>query len=374
MKIGIDARLWNESGVGRYIRNLVFELSVIDKDNDYVLFFRKEEFNQVEIRAKNFTKKLADIPWHTLSEQLKFPAVIAEEEVDIMHFPYFSVPIFYNRPFIVTIHDLILHHFPTGKASTLPRFVYSAKYFGYKLILQAAADKSSKIITVSSATKSEIRDHLQIRDEKIVVIHEGIAKLKASQKLENNIKKFSSFENGQYILYVGNAYPHKNLQLLIHAFLEARKTNETSQLILVGTRDYFYARLEKSFKDAVDANAIVFFGKATDDELALLYENAKATIVPSLMEGFGLPVLEAMSCGSLVIASNIPALKEIGGDVPIYFNSNSLDELETIIQEVLGKSSATYKERIEKGKALVKKYSWQKMAKETLKIYTQAAY
>src|SRR3712207_7852 len=108
MKIGIDVRLWNETGVGRYIRNLVTELHAIDKENDYVLFARSKDLDLIKskIKSTKWTLVTADIHWHTLSEQLYFPSLIQKEHVDVMHFPYFSVPVLYKGTYIITIHDL----------------------------------------------------------------------------------------------------------------------------------------------------------------------------------------------------------------------------------------------------------------------------
>src|SRR5690349_17429006 len=114
MRIGIDARLWRETGVGRYIRNLVWQLQKLDKQNDYVLFvqngFTRDELGFTDSRWKIVP---TGIHWHSLSEQKDFPKLLNKENLDLMHFPYFSHPIFYNKPFVITIHDLIVTHFPT---------------------------------------------------------------------------------------------------------------------------------------------------------------------------------------------------------------------------------------------------------------------
>ena len=132
MKIGIDIRLWNQTGVGRYIRNLVLNLAEIDKKNGYVLFARSEDFQSIKSEIKNPNWKLvkADIKWHSISEQINFPSILNKENLDLVHFPYFSVPIFYNKPYVLTIHDLIIDHFPTGKASTL-----FLPFYYFKIIL-----------------------------------------------------------------------------------------------------------------------------------------------------------------------------------------------------------------------------------------------
>src|SRR5688500_10441305 len=161
MKIGIDCRLWNETGVGRYIRNLVWELSRLDKKNKYVLFFRKEEFEKVCSPGKNFQKRLADIRWHSVKEQTSFIPILRRENLDLIHFPYYSLPVFYGGPFVVTIHDLIPLHRKTGQASTLPSPLYRAKLLAFKFIVSVAARSAKKIIAPSIASKEDIVKYLK---------------------------------------------------------------------------------------------------------------------------------------------------------------------------------------------------------------------
>jgi len=170
MKIGIDARLINETGVGRYIQNLIYELEKIDTTNTYVLFLRKNAFDSFQTR---FEKRLADVPWHSISEQLFMPAIFSREKLDLLHVPYFNVPIFYFGKFIVTIHDLTILHFDTGKATTLPYVLYKLKRFAYYLLLLKALHWSEKIIAVSQSTKQEILDHFDVLSTQIKVIYEG---------------------------------------------------------------------------------------------------------------------------------------------------------------------------------------------------------
>ena len=146
MKIGIDARLWNETGVGRYIRNLIRNLHEIDLSNEYILFCRNTDVERIkyEILSNKWKIVSADIRWHSLKEQLKFHQILNRENLDLMHFTYFSVPLFYNRPFIVTIHDLIVYHFQTGKASSLPLPLYKVKHLGYRFLLDHIVKKSKK--------------------------------------------------------------------------------------------------------------------------------------------------------------------------------------------------------------------------------------
>src|SRR3989344_5788362 len=202
MKIGIDARLIRETGVGRYISNLIENLLEIDKRNNYVLFVKNEDFDQVKLKIKNLKLKIVrvNIPWHSIKEQIQFTEILNKENLDLVHFPYFSVPISYNRPFIVTIHDLIIHHFPTGKASTHPSFIYMLKILGYKYVISKACKKAKKIIAVSKSTKEEIIDHLKIKSDKIVVTYEGV-----DDGIQNSEFKIQNKSHDtQYFLFVGN--------------------------------------------------------------------------------------------------------------------------------------------------------------------------
>ena len=367
MKIGIDARLWNESGVGRYIRNLVFELTKIDKKNEYVLFVRGEDESGIKNHelGKNWKVVPVNIRWHTLAEQVQFPSIINKENVDLMHFPYFSVPIFYNKPFVVTIHDLILHHFPTGEASTLPLPFYGVKLFGYRYIIANAAKKAKKILTVSHATEKEIIDHLYIPKEKIVVTYEGVdTKITEKGRIQSKIAE-------RYLLYVGNAYPHKNLERLIKAFEILKNQHIALSLVLVGKEDYFYKKLKQKVVTMQLQDKIIFAGGVDDKELAALYKGAYACVMPSLMEGFGLPVLEAMASGCLVIASDIPAHREIVDDAAIYVNPISVEDIVEKVTTIYNNYNG-YKSYINKGITRAKNFSWEKMAKETLTVYNDA--
>jgi len=371
MRIGIDCRLWEQTGVGRYTRSIVLNLQEIDNKNQYVLFVRPEDLENLKSQISNPKWRIVrtDIKWHSITEQLRFPSLIKKQKLDLMHFPYFSVPIFYNKPYVVTIHDLIINHFSTGKASTLFYPVYLAKREAYKFVIREAAKKAKKIITPSNATKQEIIDHLRIAENKIDVICEA-SELKAPNlklKTENLKTQGAKYKilNTKYFLYVGNAYPHKNLERLIQAFKLILNEYSDMKLILVGQKDYFYQRLEKENQ----SDNIIFFGKASDKELVSLYTSAVALVVPSLMEGFGLPVLEAMSLNCLIVVSDIPAFKEIAGENALYFNPQDTADIHTKMKDVLGNREKYKEEKIEKALSKSQQFSWKKAAEQTLNIY-----
>ncbi len=362
MRIGIDCRLWNESGVGRYTRNLVHYLQELDKENEYILFGLTKDAENIKSQISNikFQIKTADIRWHTIAEQLQFPKLLNKEKLDLVHFPYFSIPVFYRGKFVITIHDLILHHFPTGKASTLSPFLFKLKLFGYKYVIQKATEEAEKIIAVSKTTKDDIVKTLHIPKDKIIVIYEGIDETIKSKS------KTRPIEN-PYFLYVGNAYPHKNLEKLIEAFRKIELHYPQMVLILVGKEDYFYKKIKEKVKKINMGKSIIFYGQADDSQLSSLYSHAKALVAPSLMEGFGLPLLEAMSKSCLVAASDIPSTREICSDAAVYFDPHSVSSIESSLERVLKEK---FEENITFGLKWAEKFSFEKMAKETLAIYT----
>jgi glycosyltransferase involved in cell wall biosynthesis len=361
MKIGIDARFWQETGVGRYIRNLVFELEKINSPHTFVLFAKKDQVKEIEkaISKEKFRVVGTDIHWHSLKEQVLFSQVLQKEKLDLMHFPYFSVPIMYKGPFVVTIHDLINHHFPTGEASTLPAPFYRLKFTSYKYVIATAAKKAKKIIAVSYATRNEIVDHLHIPESKVIVTYEGVDPLVAK---ENHDSK----DYGNYFLHVGNVYPHKNAKRLVDAFEFV--TGDDNKLLFVGKKDFFMNKLEDYVK-ARNIDRVEFLGFVPDSELVGLYRHALATVVPSLMEGFGLPVLEAMANKSLVLASDIPSLREIGRDACLYVDPLNITSLSAKMQHIIKEDPKEFEPLKVKGVQIAKEFSWHTMAEATLQLY-----
>lgn len=376
MKIGIDARFWAESGVGRYVRNLIFEFGKIDNNNEYTLFVTSKDYKNIKSQISNlkFSKNYRIIPtnirWHSIEEQIKFPSILNKENLDLIHFPYFSIPIFYNRAFVVTIHDLILHHFPTGQATTKSSLVYWSKVLAYKLIIQKAAINARKIITVSNSTKDEIINLLKVPSKKITVIYEGV-----NISLENKNSHSSNFisdkvSKAPYLLHVGNLYPHKNMNLVLKSLKKIKEINNINlPLVIVGKSDYFTQKFKQIISSSKLNDQVIFLGEVSDLELSELYSNALAYISPSLMEGFDLPVAEAMSNECLLLLSDIPVHHEICNNAALYFDIKDESGLVEILKDLIKNRDTNYKDKIKKGTILAKKYNWGQMAKETLKIY-----
>ncbi len=367
MRIGIDARLWNETGVGRYIRSLFKELSFLDKVNHYVWFFRKKEFEEINLPNPKWKKVISDLRWHTLSEQIFLPFIFSKENLDLLHVPYFSVPILYPKKFVITIHDLIFDHYKTGRATTLPPLLYFLKKIGYLLVNHISLKRAEKIFTLSQTSKREIIDHYHIDPSKIIVTYESGSLEGNKTDFENN--NFKSIKELQpYILYVGNAHPHKNVESLIKAMEYLNKLDKNLKLVLIGSDKFFYPRLSEIIQRSPYHKSIVLIGEVPNKDLRIWYHFASALVSASKMEGFGIPPLEAMSMSCPVIVSDIPVFHEIYQDAAVYFDQNKPQNIaETIIKNL--KNKELLKEKVQKGLSLSSSYSWQKMAKKTLEVY-----
>ncbi len=369
MKIGIDCRMMGlkHAGIGRYVENLVTELLKIDRENEYVLFTRKEFTQKTRFQYPNVKFVAAEIPHYSLREQFLLPGLIAREKVELMHFPHFNVPIFYSGRFVITVHDLIKHTSRGMATTTRNPLIYWLKYLGYKVVFGLAVRRASRILVPSRYVKSELAGEYHLPLEKIVVSYEGvdtkISNFKEALK-KYNIKK-------PYLLYVGSVYPHKNIERLVEAARSLQPTDYSLQLVIVCGRSVFWEKLKKKIEEMGAEEIVNLVGFVPDEELSTIYRQAEAFIFPSLSEGFGLPGLEAMAQGTPVAASDIPVFREIYKEAAIYFNPLSPADMADKIKKLL--QDKELRQRLKRqGSELAEGYSWKKMASETLLGYNQA--
>lgn len=375
MKILLDARLYGpeNTGLGRYVMNLVENLVKVDRRNSYTILLRKKYFDRLNLPSK-WKKVQADFRHYSLSEQLKLPRIISRTKPDIVHFPHFNVPLFYSGRYVVTIHDILMHRQKGLEATTLNPFSYVFKRLGYKLVFGHAVKAAAKVIVPSAFVKKEVTDYYGLDKDKVVVTYEGFDEKFLPTGLGLKVLRKYSLED-PYFIYAGNAYPHKNLKRLIEALvLLNQKKDKQISLAIVSARNFFVSRLEKLIKKLNAAPYVKLLGFVSDAELGALYLNARAFVFPSLSEGFGLPGLEAMSVGTLVLASDIPVLKEVYKAHASYFNPYDYTSIEKAMEDVLSLEALARKEKIEEAREFAKRYSWDKMARETLKVYESCAY
>lgn len=376
MRIGIDARFFGgeqSKGLGRYTQKLIEHLAQQDDHNEYVIFLQADSFDKWTIDNPRFTPMLAPYTWYTVEEQLKMPRMIREAEVDLMHFPHFNVPLLYRGPFVVTIHDLIILRFPTQRATTLGSLKYFMKHTAGKMVMNHAAKRSQHIITVSHFSKNDIVDYFAVPGEKISVTYEAAEPLSGEEAPTEEVLQKYGIADTPYVLYVGNAYPHKHLEVLVDTAKQLQQQGATQRkFVLVGKVDYFYERLQRMIADAGVEDLFVCTDFVPDADLPVLYKNAQAYIFPSLYEGFGLPPLEAMHYGVPVIAARASCLPEILGDGALYFDSNDISGIITALDTVENDAAAR-SALIARGRETVQQYSWSSMTEQTLAVYEQFA-
>lgn len=377
MKIVVDARLYGPkgTGIGKYTEKLIEKLQELDKKNGYFIFLNKGSWYQFNAKALNFEKVMVDAPFYSLREQAFIPAAISKIKPDIVHFTHFNVPLLYSGKFIVTIHDVVTKDFSGVRTTTKSLPVYLLKRVGYELTLRQAVGRASKIIVPSNYVKNRLIKSFPSIKAKTKVIYEGVDQ----DKSKINQKKSSVGDTKQilykygikkpYLVYVGNFYPHKNVENLLQAL---QFVDKKYHLVLVGERNIFLERVLKIAQKLKVENRIITTGFVPDDELQVLYKESSAFISPSLSEGFGLPGLEAFASGCPVVCSDIPVFREIYADAAYYFDPKDPKDIASKLELII-KNSKLKIELREKGFEQVKKYSWRKMAQETLKVYQEFA-
>lgn len=360
MHIGIDARMYGtqNGGIGRYIEQLIKYLSRLDNENQYTVFVKPESAHL--LLPENWNVVRAPIHWYTWKEQTQMLKILNNHPTDLMHFPHWNVPLMYNKPFVVTIHDLILFHFPSKKASTLSPLKYLIKQYAYKKVINHAAKKSKHILTVSNFSKQDIVNTLQIDPNKITVTPLGITQNNAIPNKTMKSNETPNTTSRPYVLYVGVQYPHKNLEFLINLFQDSKLSQY--DLIIAGPRGPF----SKKLKDFIETKGhIKIIHDLSDSELNALYTHASAFVFPSHYEGFGLPPLEAMAHGVPVVASNKTAMIEtLKGAALLCDPLDSNQWIESL--EIILKDKTARARFVAQGKARSQQYSWERCTSSTL--------
>jgi len=368
MKVGIDARFYRKetAGIGRYSRGLISSLAKIDQKNDYYIFLTAKDLKEYDIRAKNFHPVLTDITHYTLSEQTKFLSILKKYNFDLVHFLNFNHPIFYNRPFVTTVHDLTMLLFPVGRSQKS-----IIRKLAFKKVMSHAVKSAKRVITVSKSTKKDILKYIGGNAKNIQVVYEAFDDIYhnhySQQEIKNTIKKYNLSD--KYLLFVSQWRPHKGLPQLISAFEVLKKKYKIPhQLVITGKPNADFPEIIAKIKTSANANEIITPGFVKEIDLPKLYADTSCFVFPSFYEGFGLGPLEAMACGAPIASSNLSCMPEILGQAPIYFNPANIQDLSDAIYKIISNQKLANLLR-QKGLKQAAKYSWQKMAQETLDIY-----
>ncbi len=368
MVIGIDFRMGGSknAGIGRYIFELLKNLLVIDTQNSYVIFYNPASGSIEDIHTLQafFNVKLVAAPFrhYSFSEQFWFYRLISNYNLDLMHFPNFNVPILYNKPFVVTIHDMVHHKISGHKKSRLLYFE------AYKYIIKNAAHKARRVLTVSQQAKKDIIEILDLPEQKITVTYEGSSLKPQDEQLVTQIKNDYLLDK-PYFLFVGTLERKKNVVNLVKAFnYFLEKYQLDLNLVIAGKADSHYPQIKQEALNIKHRSQVVFTGYVSDTDLACLYQGAYAFVSASLHEGFGLPGVEAMTFGLPLVISNLPVFNEVYDNAGIFFDPLNIEDIAEKMY-LIASDSGFYKQMQAKSLARGLLFDWSKTAKETLAVY-----
>jgi len=360
-RIVIDAR---ESGTttGRYVDKLVEYLHrlrpTFAEELDIVILTKTHRVDFMHAIAPKFEVVATPYAEFSFGEQLGFRRQIEGLKPDLVHFGMVQQPVWYEGPVVTTMHDLTTIRFRNPSKNLL---VFTIKQSIYKWVNKRVAHKSAQLITPTEFVKQDVAEYTGADPAKITVT------LESADHITDKPRALQSLSGDDFLMYVGRPLPHKNLQQLINAFAIIKDSHPQLKLVLVGKQDANYVALGQSVH-ARHLNDVVFTGFASEGQLRWLYENCQAYAFPSLSEGFGLPGLEAMMHGAPVVASNATCIPEVLGNAAHYFDPLDVDDMAAKIAEVLDdKKLRTH--LIKAGRARVKKFSWERMAEQTLGVY-----
>jgi glycosyltransferase involved in cell wall biosynthesis len=360
-KILIDARLYGptKTGIGRYTQNLLLALK--NQPNftnyDFSLLIKTEDLPLARRELGNSYKYIpTNISHYSLVEQLKLPALLKSLKPDLVHFTHFNKPLLYQGNCLITVHDLIKHFFKGKESTTHTSFLYWPKYIAYRLFTDINI-RQNPLIVPSNFWRDYLISRYHLDPQRITTTYEAVD----PKFLHLNLKPSTPKD---YLLYTGNLYPHKNIEVVFRAL----KSLPNLKLKIICARSVFQKQAQYLTKILKIEPQVEFLGFVPDSDFPQIYANAIALIHPSLMEGFSLTGLEAMSLNCPVIAANSSCLPEIYGSSVLYFDPHSELDLVSKINEII--STPGLREKlIALGQKQVTKYSWNNTAAATLSVY-----
>jgi len=362
--IVIDGRI-RRSSTGRYVDRLIEHLQNIDSYHRYTVLLRPDDpwqpkssnFHAVPCRYAQFSLNPA--------EQLGFAWQLYRLKPDMVHFTMSQQPLLYFGNIVTTSHDTTMYNYV--RRGNTPLLFYKIKIWLYRFLVWQAHVKSKKIIVPTKTVAKEFAELQPWTAKKTVVTYEA-----GELPMTEGSSRPSKVPAGtKFIMYVGTAFPHKNLFGLIKGFEQLHKTHPDVMLVLTGKIEKHYDELMAWARQRKIHDHIIFTGFVSNAELKWEFENCQAYVFASLSEGFGLPPLEAMAHKAPVVSSNASCMPEVYGDAAHYFDPRSPKDLAQKVAEVID-NPALKKELIAKGQKQLKKYSWERMAQETLIVYKEA--
>jgi glycosyltransferase involved in cell wall biosynthesis len=378
LRIVLDIRHARDFGIGTYIRNLVQALVKIDQENHYILVGRPADFEQCSVSGGNFETAAYRRSGEELADEVAFPLFLRGFAADLYHIPLNSVPLLMPRPYVVTIHDMSGLLFPEGRKQQ-----HGLGPYRFRRGLQRA----DRVIAVSAATRRDVEKFMGIPADRIRQVYNapdpqflGHRPAGDADSLENERQLILERYQISYpfLLYAGNIRTQKNIPRLVEAFavlrgdLEDHPEYKDLRLIIIGDEISRYPSVRRAVIQTRVEQVVRFLGFVPFDTLRIFYEAAAAFVFPSLYEGFGLPPLEAMSCGTPVVTSGVSSLPEVVGDAAMIVNPENVFDIARGVREVLLDQDLRAS-LIRKGYQQVRRFSWERTAREVLQIYREVA-
>lgn len=365
----LDARTATDHfpGIGRYVSNLSRALAPLLEPSEELLLLvpegvesrwplpgREQGVQQIKVAATPFS----------LQQQWQLPALLRECQASVYHSPYYLMPYRVAAPTVLTIYDLIPELFP--------EYVSMQARLLFRLMTRLALRAASQVITISNATKGDLLSHYSLPEKRVTTIHLAPdSTLKPASQGEVAALRAHLTLPERYVLYLGINKPHKNLARLLEAWRiagEQLNDDAPATLVIAGAWDSRYKQIRELAEQQAGVAPVRFLGAVDEADLAALYSGATLFVFPSLYEGFGLPVLEAMACGTAVACANRSSLPEIAGDAALFFDAEDVQEMADTIQQVL--DDARLRQLLQqRGRQRAAAFNWEATAKKTVDCY-----
>jgi glycosyltransferase involved in cell wall biosynthesis len=379
MRIGIDARFLTHpqpGGFKTYTENLVTALANLDRENEYFLYLdRKPGTLDLIPTQPNFhcrviagSLPIVGFPWR---EQIQLPLQASADHIDLFHAPCLTAPVYLKCPLVITVHDMIWafpKRFSQKGTFSIKRRIM--EWYNY-IVPAYATRQAAAIITVSHAARESIIEHLGFPVDKIHVAWEAA---RPSFTQVSDVECLDAVRNkyglhSKFILAIGSADPRKNISTLIEAYsLLPSELREEYCLAIVWAHSHLTDGLSRQVSGLGLNGKVQFLANVNNEDLGLLYNSAALFVFPSLYEGFGLPLLEAMACGAPVVAANTSSIPEIAYDAALFFEAKDARGMSETIALVLS-NERLKSDLIQKGLKRNAIFSWEKCAGETLSVY-----
>jgi glycosyltransferase involved in cell wall biosynthesis len=373
LHIAIDARRIRDFGIGTYIRSLVHALADIDTKNQYTLVSGPGEVRTLAGLPENFRTAIYARNDHSYPDHLLFPLFLRHLSPDLVHIPLNRVPLLMIKPYVVTIHDMANLLFEDGSGLRM-----RLRHFRFRRGLVRA----NRVIAVSEATKRDVENLLGVPPERIRRVYNAPDPeflRGAGPGAEGKQRILERYQiDYPYLLYAGNIRRHKNVPRLVEAFAVVREqlaghpVYRDLRLVIIGDTISQYPEVRQAVIKSKMEHQVRFLGFVPFDTLRCFYESAAAFVFPSRYEGFGLPPLEALACGTPVVTSNISSLPEVVGDAAVLVKPENVFDIARGIREVL-LDEELRAQLIRRGREQAARFSWERTARQVLEIYMEAA-